>query len=151
MIAITRCYNFAASHRLHLDSLSEQQNENLYGKCNNPFGHGHNYRLEVSVTGPVHQLTGQLLPLNRLDQLVQEKVLDRVDHRYLNRDLPEFGSLVPTTENVLNVLAGLLQEHWDSYIPQHVQLYRLHIQETDRNGFEAFFPLQSPNSGASVQ
>ena len=160
MIAVTRCYSFAASHRLHLHSFSEQQNEELYGKCNNPFGHGHNYRLEVGVVGTVDQLTGQLLPLSLLDQLVRESVLDCVDHRYLNLDVPEFGDLVPTTENVLNVIARLLQQQWHSHIPQQVQLYRLHLQETDRNGFEAFFPLNSSapmpasarrESGSSLQ
>ncbi len=143
MIAITRCYQFAASHRLHLSSLSEEKNERLYGKCNNPFGHGHNYRLEVSVTGPVHSLTGQVLPLSRLDQLVQEKVLSAFDHRYMNRDVPEFANLVATTENVLVVIADRLKQHWNDYIPAHAQLYRLHIRETERNGFEALFPFKS--------
>jgi 6-pyruvoyltetrahydropterin/6-carboxytetrahydropterin synthase len=142
MIAITRCYHFAASHRLHLESLSQEQNEALYGKCNNPFGHGHNYRLEVSVTGPVHQLTGQLIPVGSLDQLVQEQVLQFFEHRYLNVDLPVFRELVATTENVLVVIAKILEHHWGSYIPGPARLFRLHIQETDRNGFETFFPVK---------
>lgn len=144
MTSITRAYQFSASHRLHLANLTEQENEDLYGKCNNPFGHGHNYRLEVSVAGPVHQLTGQLLPLDRLDRLVHEKVISVLDHRYLNAELEEFSSLVPTTENVVVVIADILKKHWNAYIPEHAQLYRLHVQETDRNGFEQYYPVLPP-------
>ena len=135
MIALTRCYRFSASHRLHLQSLSAQQNAELYGKCNNPYGHGHNYRLEVSVTGAVHQITGQMIPLGQLDRLVQEQVLTSFEHRNLNVDIPQMGELVPTTENVLAVITGLLQQRWNDYIPGAARLYRVHIQETDRNGF----------------
>lgn len=149
MIAITRCYQFSASHRLHLDSLNREQNDRLYGKCNNPFGHGHNYRLEVSVTGPVHQLTGQLIPPVTLDRLVQEQVLSVFDHRYINVDVPAFAGLVATTENVLVVIAGILEQHWNEYVAGPAQLFRLHIQETARNGFEIFWAR--PSAGVATE
>ena len=146
MIAVTRCYRFSASHRLHLDSLTEQQNNELYGKCNNPFGHGHNYRLEVTVAGPVHQLTGQMIPLGQLDRLVQEHILTCLEHHNLNVDVPQMTNLVPTTENLLRVVTGLLQQHWSDYIPGAARLHRVHIQETDRNGFSTFLSAEgSPN------
>ena len=147
MIAVTRCYRFSASHRLHLESLSEQQNTELYGKCNNPFGHGHNYRLEVSVAGPVHQLTGQMIPLGQLDKLVQEHVLSSLEHHNLNVDVPQMTHLVPTTENLLRVVTDLLQQHWGDYIPGAARLYRVYIQETDRNGFST---LLSENGSHNV-
>ena len=143
MIAVTRCYRFSASHRLHLQDLSEQQNTELYGKCNNPFGHGHNYRLEVGVAGPVHQVTGQIIPLRQLDRLVQDHVLASFEHRNLNFDIPQMADLVPTTENVLTVITGLLQQRWSDYIPGAARLYRVHIQETERNGFALLVPGDS--------
>ena len=134
MITVTRGYHFSASHRLHLNGLSEEQNTSIYGKCNNPYGHGHNYRLEVTVVGPVHQLTGQMVPLAQLDRLVQEMVLASFDHRDMNQEVPEFGTgLVPTTENLLAVVANRLRTNWPSYIAGPAQLQRLYIQETDRN------------------
>ncbi len=141
MIAVTRCYRFSASHRLHLRDLSEEQNTELYGKCNNPFGHGHNYRLEVSVAGPVHQVTGQMIPLRQLDRLVQDQILTSFEHCNLNMDIPQMLHLVPTTENVLAVITALLQQHWSDYIPGASRLYRVYIQETDRNGFGTFVPV----------
>ena len=147
MIAVTRIYRFSASHRLHLDSLSSEQNAELYGKCNNPFGHGHNYRLEVSVVGPIHQVTGQMIPLGQLDALVQDHILTSFDHRNLNADVPQMADLVPTTENVLAVITGLLKQHWSDYIPAAARLYRVHIQETDRNGFRIDVPADA-SSGA---
>jgi 6-pyruvoyltetrahydropterin/6-carboxytetrahydropterin synthase len=146
LITVTRGYQFSASHRLHLDSMNDAENDELYGKCNNPFGHGHNYRLEVTVAGPVHGLTGQIVPGEQLDRLVKDAVLCEFDHRYLNVDLPEFGRLVPTTENVLAVVAERLQKRWPEYIAEPIRLYRIHIQETDRNGFELVLPEVQPSS-----
>jgi 6-pyruvoyltetrahydropterin/6-carboxytetrahydropterin synthase len=141
MIAITRRYRFSASHRLHSPALSEPENSRLYGKCNNPFGHGHNYVLEVTAAGNVDPLTGALLPVAKLDRLVQEAVLQKIAHSNLNLDVPQFQRLVPTTENLALVIADLLWQNWEAYlggIP--ARLHRLHIQETDRNGFEVVLP-----------
>lgn len=134
MISITRRYRFSASHRLHVPSLSEARNAKLFGKCNNPFGHGHDYVLSVTVAGEVDEQTGLILPTNLLDKLVETNVLELVSHRNLNRDVPAFDEIVPTTENLALLVAGLLESTWPEEI--EARLARVHVQETDRNGFE---------------
>jgi 6-pyruvoyltetrahydropterin/6-carboxytetrahydropterin synthase len=141
MTSLTRLYRFSASHRLHSPELSDAENNRLYGKCNNPFGHGHDYVLEVTATGPVDVLTGRLIPITTLDALVEEKILRRFANRNLNLDIPEFASVVPTTENVALTIAALLAEHWPAYFHRsRARLSRVHIQETGRNGFEVLIP-----------
>lgn len=137
-MTMTRRYRFSASHRLHSPVLSEAENESLYGKCNNPFGHGHDYVLEVTVAGEVDERTGLLCPLAALDRLVEAKVLNSFSHRNVNRDVPQFAQLVPTTENIASVALDLLRADWGTYLGSRVKLHRVHIQETDRNGFEVF-------------
>ncbi|MGI9073084.1 MAG: 6-carboxytetrahydropterin synthase [Bryobacteraceae bacterium] len=137
MMTITRLYRFSASHRLHSPRLSAAENVRLYGKCNNPFGHGHDYVLEVTATGTLDPRTGVLLPLSKLDGLVRETVLQLFAHSNINVDVPQFKHLVPTTENVALVIADLLQQNWDAYLGEvPARLHRVHIQETERNGFE---------------
>jgi 6-pyruvoyltetrahydropterin/6-carboxytetrahydropterin synthase len=135
--AITRLYGFSASHRLHSPRLSAAENMATYGKCNNPFGHGHNYVLEVTAAGDLDQKTGVLLPIAKLDRLVEETVLKGFAYSNINIDVPQFNDLVPTTENVLLVITELLQQNWETYLSGlPARLSRVHIQETDRNGFE---------------
>lgn len=137
MTTLTRRYRFSASHRLHSPALGDSENERLYGKCNNPFGHGHNYALEVTVAGAVDQATGLICPVGTLDSLVEETILSRFSCRNLNEDIPEFSRMVPTTENLARVTAELLQDAWNArWTDSGVKLHRIHIQETDRNGFE---------------
>jgi 6-pyruvoyltetrahydropterin/6-carboxytetrahydropterin synthase len=126
---------------------TEEQNETLYGKCNNPYGHGHDYELEVTVAGPIDADSGLVCPLPVLDRLVQENILRTMAHRNLNRDLPQFSKLVPTTENLTAVIAELLQTNWAATLGSRVKLHRVHIQETDRNGFEIF---TNPTAGFPV-
>jgi 6-pyruvoyltetrahydropterin/6-carboxytetrahydropterin synthase len=141
MTTLTRRYHFSASHRLHSPELSAEENERLYGKCNNPFGHGHNYILEVTVAGEVDERTGLICSLRKLDGLVEEAVLSRFSSRNLNEDVPQFSRMVPTTENLARVAAELLQQAWRGELPDSgVKLHRIHIQETDRNGFELLMP-----------
>ncbi|MFL6354743.1 MAG: 6-carboxytetrahydropterin synthase [Bryobacteraceae bacterium] len=136
-MTITRLYRFSASHRLHSADLSAAENVRLYGKCNNPFGHGHNYVLAVTASGELDPLTGVLLPLSKLDRLVNETVLQLFCHSNINVDVPQFKYLVPTTENVALVIAELIEQNWDAYLGAvPARLHRIHIQETDRNGFE---------------
>jgi 6-pyruvoyltetrahydropterin/6-carboxytetrahydropterin synthase len=130
-MTLTRRYRFAASHRLHADALSEEENRKLYGKCNNPFGHGHDYVLEVTVEG-VPDASGQIADRAALDGVVREQVLSRLDHMNLNQDLPEFQTRVPTTENLATWIEKMLLERWDL----RARLARLRIAETDRNAFE---------------
>ncbi len=137
MTTLTRRYSFPASHRLHSPELSAVENARTFGKCNNPFGHGHNYRLDVTVAGSVNPETGLILPLSKLDSLVQESVLRVFAHRNMNLDVPQFASLVPTTENVILVISDLLRQHWNAYLGDSgTRLLSVRLQETDRNAFE---------------
>jgi 6-pyruvoyltetrahydropterin/6-carboxytetrahydropterin synthase len=129
-VHLTRRYHFAASHRLHNEQLSEEENCRIYGKCNNPFGHGHNYGLEVTLSGPVDERTGMVCDLGELDAVVEREVLGRFDHENLNmvRDL---AGLVPTSEQlaicIFNILSGVL----------HVaHLEKIRLVETSQNSFE---------------
>ncbi len=99
-LSLTKLYRFSASHRLHSPELSEEENQRLYGKCNNPYGHGHNYVVEVTVTGPVDSQTGMIANLGELDPFVEREVVEAFDQKYLNEEVPEFQASVPTTENV---------------------------------------------------
>jgi 6-pyruvoyltetrahydropterin/6-carboxytetrahydropterin synthase len=128
---LTRRYRFSASHRLNSDALTATENARLYGKCNNPFGHGHDYVLDVSVEGPVDAY-GQIVDRRALDALVQERVLAQVDHRNLNCDLPELQSQVATTENLAFAIERMLARDW--VLP--ARLARVRISETARNTFE---------------
>src|SRR5581483_5069338 len=98
MFRVTRRYQFAASHRLHSDQLTEDENWKVYGKCNNPYGHGHNYVLHVSARGPMGA-SGTVVPLGPLDDLVTRQVLEPLDHRNLNTDVEWFRAVTPTSEN----------------------------------------------------
>jgi 6-pyruvoyltetrahydropterin/6-carboxytetrahydropterin synthase len=139
VIRLTRRYRFAASHRLHADGLSDEQNRAVYGKCNNPFGHGHDYVLEVSVRGPVDAETGLVVSVPELDRLVSERVLSAVSMRNLNLDVAEFRDLVPTSENLALVVRGRLEEAWTEFFPGlWPELEKVRIQETPRNVFEVF-------------
>jgi 6-pyruvoyltetrahydropterin/6-carboxytetrahydropterin synthase len=138
MTRVTRRYKFAASHRLNSGRLSEQQNAELYGKCNNPYGHGHDYVLEVSVAGPLDASSGQVVNVQVLDRLVSERILRDFDHRYFNADVPEFSSdLVPTSENILRVIEDRLNANWRKAFPgDWPRLEGIRLQETKRNRFE---------------
>ena len=134
---LTRCYKFSASHRLHSRELSEEANQTLYGKCNNPYGHGHNYEVEVTVRGPVDRETGRVVDLDTLDALVSGLVTRPFDHRNLNEEVHEFQQLVPTTENVVSIINQRLREAWPGVFPdRQPALERVRIYETARNIFE---------------
>ena len=129
-LTLHRRYAFSASHRLHSPQLSEDENQLAYGKCNNPYGHGHNYIVEVVVSGPVDPGTGMIANLADLDSYVQREVLEAFDHTYLNEQVPAFQQMVPTTENVAREIFRRL-ENFPS-----AQLERIKIQETSLNSFE---------------
>ena len=137
MIRVTRKYQFSASHRLHAPGLSASENAELYGKCNSPFGHGHNYELEVSVRGPLEERSGRAVDLDRLDGLVRRQVLEAFEHRYLNQEVAAFGALVPTSENLAREALRRLKQNWDSVFPETgPRLEKVSIAETSRNSFE---------------
>ncbi len=127
---LTRRYWFSASHRLHCDEFSAEENQAVYGKCNNPHGHGHNYALEVTVAGPVDERTGMVCNLVDLDSFVQEKILERFGHENLNT-LSEFQGVVPTTENLCVTLYGILEREF-----RHAQVEKIRVEETMLNSFE---------------
>ena len=134
---LTRRYPFCASHRLHTDALSEEENKRLFGKCNNPFGHGHNYVLEVSVSGEPDHRSGMVMPRTELDDFVKRTALNRVDHTDLNKDVEEFAETVPTTENLSLVIHRWLAAAWDAEFGNTpAKLDRIRIEETARNSFE---------------
>jgi 6-pyruvoyltetrahydropterin/6-carboxytetrahydropterin synthase len=121
---------FSASHRLHSDAMSEAENASTYGKCNNPYGHGHNYRLEVTVSGAVDESTGMVCNLSDLDGFVQREVLDRFNLENLNTQ-SEFSNAVPTTENLCTAIYDILQRGFT-----RAHLERVRIEETMMNSFE---------------
>ena len=133
MTRVTRRYRFAASHRLDSGRFSTDENRVLYGKCNNPYGHGHDYVLDVSVLGTIDARFGQVVNVAALDLLVNERILRDFDHRYLNVDVPEFEELVPTSENILRVVENRLREHWPQEWPR---LEAIRLRETARNSFK---------------
>jgi 6-pyruvoyltetrahydropterin/6-carboxytetrahydropterin synthase len=127
---LTRRYMFSASHRLHSDEMSPAENQVTYGKCNNPYGHGHNYHLEVTVSGPVDEATGMVCNLMDLDSFVKKEVLERFDQQNLNT-LPEFSRVVPTTENLCAAIYEILNH---SFTQAHLEKVRM--EETMMNSFE---------------
>jgi 6-pyruvoyltetrahydropterin/6-carboxytetrahydropterin synthase len=137
MFRVTRRYAFAASHRLHSAHLSDEENQRIYGKCNNPYGHGHNYAVEVSARGPADDSSGLAVPIPVLDDLVRREVLMPFDHCNLNVDTGAFCDSVPTTENLAFEIGRRLKRNWSAAFPgEWPKLDKIRIAETDRNIFE---------------
>jgi len=127
-----RRYMLSASHRLHSESLSAEENRAAYGKCNNPHGHGHNYVIEVLVGGPVAAETGMVVDLVALDAAVRRQVVDRFDHTNMNLD-PLFEDVVPTTENLCKAAFGLLKDALPGGELEYVR-----VEETENNFFQCY-------------
>jgi 6-pyruvoyltetrahydropterin/6-carboxytetrahydropterin synthase len=134
---VTRRYAFSASHRLHATGLGEEANRALYGKCNNPYGHGHNYIVEVSARGPLDPVTERAIDPAALDGLVRRYVLEPFDHRNLNTEVAEFAATVPTSENLGFEICRRLKRNWKAAFPgEWPKLEKISICETPRNIFE---------------
>ena len=133
MVYVTRSVEFNAAHRLHSIRLSDEENVRIFGKCNNPHGHGHNYELAVTVCGPVDESTGMVIDMGLFDDILRKEVVDRYDHRHLNHDLDEFQTVNPTSEELLRVI-------WQRLAPffEKPSLYRIRLVETSKNAFEYF-------------
>ena len=129
-LELGRRYRFSASHRLHTAHLTEEENNRVFGKCSNPYGHGHNYVLEVSLSGAVDPAMGMIANLSDLDAFVQRHVLEDFDHKSLNEDVSAFRERVPTTENVCIEIFRRLQS-----FPK-ARLERVRVEETAKNSFE---------------
>lgn len=129
-VHLTRRYGFAASHRLHNPALSAEENRQIYGKCNNPYGHGHNYALEVTVSGAVDQRTGMVCDLGELDRAVAREVLEPMDHQHLNT-LEVFAGQVPSTEFLVRYIYDRLRA---TFTAAHLE--RVRLEETAQNSAE---------------
>lgn len=128
IVYITRQVHFSASHRLHTDLLDAEKNENVYGICNNPMGHGHNYELEITVRGEPDPVTGMILDLKELKEIVKREIISKVDHKHLNSDVEFLQGIVPTAENIVIAFWNILKDK----IPAG-ELYELKLYETPRN------------------
>ncbi|MCS6926152.1 MAG: 6-carboxytetrahydropterin synthase [Candidatus Binatia bacterium] len=130
MILCTKTFGFSAAHRLHSEALSEEDNRVVFGKCNNPHGHGHNYTLEVTIRGEVDPRSGQLVNARLLETVVQQEVIERFDHKHLNEEVPEFRGVNPTGENIAKVI-------WDLLKPRLGEcLVKVGVWETPKSLFE---------------
>jgi len=109
VVYLTRRCEFSASHFYHNPQMSDEENRRVFGRCNNPLGHGHNYALEITVEGEIDPRTGYVLDLAELKQILEREVLDSFDHRFLNKEVPEFAALIPTTENIAVAIWRRLQ------------------------------------------
>jgi 6-pyruvoyltetrahydropterin/6-carboxytetrahydropterin synthase len=131
---LSRRYEFFASHRLNSAALTDEQNRETFGKCNNPHGHGHNYEVELTVRGPVDTVTGRVIDLDLLDRLAAEQVLAPFRYRNLNEEIAVFRTVVPTTENLGAEVDRRLREAWGTVFPGHEPvLEKVCIRETERN------------------
>ncbi len=132
---LSRRYRFSASHRLHVDRLGDEGNRTLFGKCNNPFGHGHNYFVQVTLSGPVDEQTGMVINLADLDAFAATELIEPFDSSNLNQ-LPAFGNSVPSTENLCFVLWEVFTRFAAEHTP--ARLVRLRVEETNNNAFDYF-------------
>jgi len=131
-VELTRREEFSASHRLHNPALSDEENRSLYGICNNPNGHGHNYELEVTVTGGIPARTGMVMNLTDLMRILRERVLPRVDHKHLNIDVPFLEGIIPTAENLVVALWDQIEPELEHF--EGCRLHRIRLYES-RNSF----------------
>jgi len=127
-VIVKEQFQFAAAHRLHVDALSDEKNREVFGKCNNPSGHGHNYRLEVAVRAPIDK-QGDTLNVETLDRVVDETVINALDHKHLNKDVPQFADINPSVENIAKVIHEMLSPAVQSL---GVKLDEVTVWETDK-------------------
>lgn len=129
MVYISRKVEFCASHRLHSPVISDAENDELYGRCNNPNGHGHNYVLEVTVAGSIVRDSGMVMDLKVLKDLLNKEIVDRVDHKNINIDVDFMSGVIPTAENMVVSFWKLLE----GKLPENCRLHELRLWETDNN------------------
>jgi 6-pyruvoyltetrahydropterin/6-carboxytetrahydropterin synthase len=125
MVYLTRKCEFSAAHYYHNPEFTPEENRRVFGKCNNPNGHGHNYTLEVTVKGGVDQRTGYVVDIGDLKQVLDREIMEALDHRFLNKEVPEFATLIPTTENLAITI-------WNRLLPKLnlAQLHRVRLYES---------------------
>ena len=143
IVEITRREEFSASHRLHSSALSDEENREIYGLCNNPHGHGHNYELEVTVRGPVSAKHGMVMNLTDLMGILREKILPAVDHKHLNHDVPFLADVIPTAENIAVSIWNELQPEVERF--DGCRLHRIRLFESRNNFVEYTGPSDQEN------
>src|SRR5256884_4567742 len=124
MVLLTRKIEFSASHLYHNPNLSAQENRRIFGKCNNPHGHGHNYTLQVTIEGEPDPVTGMVLDLKELKEILEQEIMRRMDHRHLNYEVPELAGQIPTCENIARVIWQLLEPKITQGRLHRVQLFQ---------------------------
>lgn len=133
-VYLSRRYGFTAAHRLHARGLSDAENRAIYGKCNNPFGHGHDYQVEITVAGEVDPVTGRVVSLEALDALAQREAVEPFHYRNLNEEVAAFREAVPTTENLAIEVDRRMRKAWHEAFPRGTaRLEKIRIWETPRN------------------
>lgn len=130
MLYLSRKVSFSAAHRLHNPELSDEDNRKMYGECNHPDGHGHNYTLEVTVRGNISEKSGMVIDLKILKKIITEKIVKKVDHKYLNFDVDFMRHVIPTAENMVIQFWQILKEALSG---EKAELYELKLYETDNN------------------
>jgi len=126
---LTRRETFSACHRLHSDQLNSQENIDIFGKCNNPNGHGHNYVVEVTIKGSVDPITGMVMNIHDMKKIINKTVMQTLDHKHLDKDVPYFENVVSTTENVAIYIFNAIK----SELPNEIILHEIKIWETEKN------------------
>jgi 6-pyruvoyltetrahydropterin/6-carboxytetrahydropterin synthase len=142
VVQITHCQEFSASHRLHNPALSDEENQRIFGMCNNPHGHGHNYVVEVTVRGTPPRDTGMVMDLNVLSTIVRERLVSRVDHRHLNHDVPFLEGLITTAENVAVAFWNEIDDALTDF--PGCELHRIRVRESASNSAEYYGPETTP-------
>jgi len=145
MLLITRKIEFSASHLYHNPAFSPEENRRVFGKCNNPHGHGHNYTLEVTVAGVPDPATGMVLDLKELKEILQCEIIDRMDHRFLNYEVPELAGQIPTCENIATVIWRLLEPRISKG-----KLHRVRLHETPDLFVDCYGEPNGAGSGAGL-
>ncbi|MFC1564165.1 6-carboxytetrahydropterin synthase [candidate division KSB1 bacterium] len=128
MILLSRKAKFCASHRLHNPDLSDEENAEIYGVCNNPNGHGHNYEMEITIIGEPDPKTGMILDLKKLRDIISREVVDHLDHKHLNLDVPFMKGVIPTAENIAMIIWDRLKDKITAG-----ELYEVKLYESDNN------------------
>jgi 6-pyruvoyltetrahydropterin/6-carboxytetrahydropterin synthase len=146
IVYITRKVEFSASHFYHNPAFTPEENRRVFGKCNNPHGHGHNYVLEVTVKGEPDPATGMVLDLKELKQILQEEIIERMDHRFLNCEVAELSGQIPTCENIASVIWRLLQPRITRGCLDRVRLY-----ETPDLFVDCYGDAESGSSGRGAR
>ncbi len=137
-VYVSRKIEFNAAHRLFNPNFTEQQNTEIYGKCSNKNGHGHNYLLEITISGVVDPETGFLFDLKELKAILEKEIVERFDHKHLNHDVPELQNCVPTTEVLAVLIWDILEERVRNINNREISLHEVNIYETGKNAVRYF-------------